>query len=105
MPHVKTWACINPCGDGCEGDHVENLMTLDERSDGYATGVPKIQYCPCCGEGTVWKFHADDYKAGWKECAEWFFETLSSDPDLQFETVNASFVTWLKSEHKRKIDE
>lgn len=25
MSHKKTWACINPCGDGCDGDHTTEL--------------------------------------------------------------------------------
>jgi hypothetical protein len=23
-PHKKTWSCINPCGDGCDGNHIDS---------------------------------------------------------------------------------
>lgn len=26
MPHKKTWSCIKPDGDGCDGDHINDTF-------------------------------------------------------------------------------
>lgn len=33
-PHEKTWACTNPVGDGCDGNHAEPAAGEKEKGDG-----------------------------------------------------------------------
>lgn len=80
-------------------------MTLDERAQTYATSAPKIQYCPCCGVGIMWKFHDDDFKAGWKECFEWVLEKLEKQYEGSTLIHAKVFAENLKHAHKKEIGE
>ena len=83
-------------------DRIKNDDSWWEKQT-YATSAPKIQYCPCYGVGIMWKFHDDDFKAGWKgQCFEYFLEKLEKQYERKAHWFTQKFCWEFKTRTQEK---
>ncbi len=69
MSHEKTWSCINPTGDGCDGNHT-------------TTPRPTKTYGHSAFERT-WKKHRDSNPTVKRTAKFWFHEGMKELQRIQ----------------------